>query len=296
MLKNSIKSFFILLAFFIYEIMPVTGQAISKHSMYENAKMMLSLSGYDTISAAYKEFNEQFLNELHLPGSFSNKFDSLECVSFLYPPDSSFRIMSWQAPVARDKYAYSCYIQTHDSLFVLKPSPSYFNHSSFNTLELSHQAWYGCLYYGIKSFVHDRQSKYVIFGYQQPGPFSARKIMDVLWFDNGAPVLGNPVFCNKKTKQCNTRMTLEYDSRATIKLNYDPEYGLIIFDHLIKGASPDMYGQTVNMTDGSYDAYKLKKNGTWEFVDMLWHDKQKEPPTDKPKKSQEQGKKDIFGR
>lgn len=295
MVGNSIKSFLIFLAFLLTGTLAVNGQAISRHSMTQNGRLMLGLHGHDTTSTAYHDFTQQFLGELSKAESFFNAFDSLDCVSFLYPPDSSFRLMSWQAEVDKDKFSYSACLQTKDTLYVFKENTRYFTHASFNTLELAGGNWYGCLYYGIKHFVNHKQDMYVLFGFQQPGPFTSRKIMDVLWFRDGKPVFGNPVFCNRKKDECISRMVLDYSSNATIRLNYDKEYKLIIFDHLIKGANPDMYGQSINMTDGSYDAYKLRKNGTWEFIDMLWHDKQKEPPTDKPK-TEESRKKDILGR
>ena len=69
---------------------------------------------------------------------------------------------------------------------------------------------------------------------------------------------------------------------------------MIIYDHLIKGSNPDFQGQMINMTDGSYEGYKLRKNGTWEHIEMVWHDKQSEPPTDKP--GREDKKRSILGK
>ena len=262
--------------------------------LIEKARLMHSIHGYDTLSEAYSEFSSLFIKELKKPYSFSKKFDSLVDVSFLYAQDSTFRIMTWQGRLSDNKFTYSGCIQTKDTLFVLKNREINFNSSSFNTIELNNSNWYGCLYYSIKSFIYKKQTSYVIFGFQQPGLASKRKVMDVLSFKNGLPVFGLPVFCDKKSEVCLSRVSIEYASNSSTRMNYDEEYKMIIYDHLIKGSNPDFQGQMINMTDGSYEGYKLRKNGTWEHIEMVWHDKQSEPPTDKP--GREDKKRSILGK
>lgn len=292
--RNTIKIAWIFFALLVTNTICISAQKISEHTLIENGQLMHGLHSYDTISNAYSEFTSLFINELNLPGSFYNKFDSIDFVSFIYPPDSSFRLITWQARVAESKFTYSGCLQTKDTLYVFKNREGYYNHPDFNTMELNSANWYGCLYYNIKTFVFQKNEMHVIFGFQQPGIASSRKIMDVLWFKQGKPIFGAPVFCNKKNDNCVNRMVLEYSSNATVRLNYDEEYKMIIFDHLIKGSNPEFKGQMANFTDGSYEAYKMRKNGTWEYIEMLWHDKQKEPPTDKPKSSVKQ--RNIMGR
>ncbi|HTL10249.1 MAG TPA: hypothetical protein VL307_18375, partial [Chitinophagaceae bacterium] len=50
------------------------------------------------------QFVKTFVRTLKTPYSFAYRFDSLPTVSKLYPPDSSFRIFTWQ--LKKDEYMY----------------------------------------------------------------------------------------------------------------------------------------------------------------------------------------------
>lgn len=288
-----IRQFFLFL-FLIFSYNSTIAQSIEEKVLIEKGKLMLGLHEYDTLSQAYSEFSSLFKKELAKPGSFFNKYDSLIYVSFLYPPDSSFRIITWQGTLSESKYAYNGCLQTKDTLIVFKSREGYFNNSGFSNLQLNTANWYGCLYYSIKPFLHNKQVHYVLFGFNQPGYTTKRKIADILSFDHGVPVFGKAVFCNKKGENCLSRVWIEYAANSSARLNFDEQYNMIIYDHLIKGANPEFNGQMINMTDGSYEGYRLRKNGTWEHIDMVWHDKQSEPPTDKPKAAEK--KRNIFGK
>jgi hypothetical protein len=272
----------------------MTAQSDIIRQLNIQAELMLGLHSFDTIQDGYSQFSQMFVKELKKKNSFKNRFDSLDCVSILYPADSSFRVLSWQAKLSESKFAYSGCVQTKDSLFVLKSREGYFNNSRFTSLQLNANNWYGCLYYGLKSFKYKSKDFYLIFGMHQPGISTKRKIMDVLWFDKGVPVFGEAVFCKPKLDECDSRIMVEYSANAAVRMNYDKEYNMVIFDHLIKGVDPEFRGQLLNMPDGSYEGYKLKKNGKWDYVEMVWHDKQATPPTDKPKTTEK--KRDILGR
>ena len=51
---------------------------------------------------------------------------------------------------------------------------------------------------------------------------------------------------------------LEYTSEAKVKLNWDEQYKMILFDHLIPFNNPYTNSPTY-VPDGSYDGFKLEK-------------------------------------
>lgn len=263
-------------------------------TLYKAAERMLGQYGGDTIKNGFDEFSYLYFKELREKSSFFNTYDSLKVGSIIYPQDSSFRLISWQAQLPSGKCLYNAALQTKDTLFIFQLKETVNKLPEFANMKLNPALFYSCLFYNIKEFKRNRKSYYLVFGFQQPDLITKRKYMDVLWFDNGKPVFGEPVFCKgKKDEICVSRVMLEYVADAKVKLNYDEEYKKVIFDHLIKIVSPSWKNEMVNGPDGSYEAYEYK-NGHWKYIEMLWHDMQDVPPTDIPK--DEKPKKNLFGK
>ncbi len=280
--------------FYLFLLQTITIQAQSnKDSLTVLGDRMLGIYAGDTIKKAFDDFSFAFINELNKPNSFNNKFENLKVGSFLYPADSSFRIITWQAQLPDEKCLYNGVYQTKDAVIVFQKRENLISNPNFLKTKLLPSTWYGCIYYNMFAFKRAKKDFYVLFGFQQVNHVVKRKFMDVLSFENGKPVFGEPVFCSELNKNdCKSRLLLEYVSDARVRLNYDEEYKKIIYDHLIKTASPTMSDQAVNTPDGSYEAYELK-NGYWKHIDMLWHDVQNEPPSDAPK---DKVKRDLFGK
>jgi hypothetical protein len=162
-----------------------------------------------------------------------------------------------------------------------------------NQEQLGADRWYGSLYFNIKPFETRQGRKYLLFGFDAFEFFEKRKLLDVLSFDKeGKPVFGAPVF-EKPDAPPDSRVYVQYSADAKVKLNWDEQYKMIIFDHLIPFPSP--FGRDmVNVPDGSYDAYKLEK-GRWKYVDKVFDDKQKDVPFPEPV-LEERKEKDIMGK
>jgi hypothetical protein len=153
--------------------------------------------------------------------------------------------------------------------------------------------WYGALYFNLRQFDSRQGRKYLLFGYDAFEFFEKRKLLDVLSFDRtGKPVFGAPVF-EKAGSPPNSRVYLQYSADAKVKMNWDEQYQMIIFDHLITFPSP--YGRDMTQVpDGSYDAYKFEK-GNWKYIDKVFDDKQKDTPFPEPILESRKGT-DILGK
>jgi hypothetical protein len=234
--------------------------------------------------AACKVLIKQLVQTLKIENSFKYQFDRLKSISILTPPDSSFRIFSWQLFVNDSTYRYYGAIQMNQSALKLYPlidrsadmeRPPVYE-------QLTPERWFGSLYYNMRQFDSKEGKKYLLFGFDVPDFFSRRKVIEVLSFDkDGDPVFGAPVFKREPAKiPAEQRLFFEYAADGSIKVNWDEQYKMILFDHLIPIPSPHARGITF-VTDGSYDALVLEK-GVWKFVTQVFHDMQDEAPRPEP--------------
>lgn len=229
-----------------------------------------------------------FVTALRTPNSFQYPFDSLRRVSFLYPPDSSFRIFTWQLYVDADTYRYYGAIQMRSGDLQLFPliDRSEVIEDAAEHLTTSNRDWYGALYYSIRQEdAADGKRYYTLFGFDNHRLMTRRKLIDVLTFDeNGQPQFGAPIFTNdlvESEPRVKHRVILEYSAEGSIACNYSHDYGMIIFDNLIQ-ISGSLEGQgMMNVSDGSYRGYKFD-GGRWVYIDKVFNDFQEEAPREQP--------------
>ena len=245
-----------------------------------------------------KKLITTLVQALKIENSFHYPFDRLKTISIQYPPDSTFRIFTWQLYVDVDDYRYYGAIQVNSPDLKLYPliDRSYEVESEEYDI-LNPDKWYGALYYNLRQFNTAEGSKYLLFGYDGYSLFNKRKLIDVLSFKDGKAIFGAPVFVeeNKATgaQTIRNRILKEYSSEASFKMNYDEAWGLIIFDHLTMMAGG--YGQGPAMVpDGTYEGYKLE-NGRWQWVEKYWTEEMDEAPRPEPVLDNRKGK-DVFGK
>ncbi len=248
--------------------------------------------------ATCKKLITTLVQALKTENSFQYKFDRLKSVSILYPPDSTFRVFTWQLYVDVDDYRYFGAIQMNSGklqLFPLIDRSAEVASEEFDILTAD--KWYGSVYYNLRQFETAEGNKYLLFGYDGFSFFNRRKVVDVLSFKEDKPVFGAPVFVQTDPKTgsetVRNRLLMEYSAEASFKLNYDEVWGLIIFDHLITmGGS---YGQgPTKVPDGTYEGYQLE-NGKWVWVEKFWTTEMDEAPRPEPvldNRSQQ----DVFGK
>ncbi len=249
--------------------------------------------------AACRQLITGLVRSLKYENSFNYSFERLKTVSVLAPPDSSFRVFTWQLFVNDSTYRYYGAIQRNSGelqLFPLIDRSSEMDYPRPSHETLTPDRWYGALYYNILQFDTKQGRKYLLLGYDAFEFFQKRKVIDVLSFNaEGKPEFGAPVFEREKTdpRGPEKRIFLEYSAEASIKCNWDEVYGMILFEHLIPMGSPFGKGVTY-VPDGSYDGLKLEK-GRWKFIDKVFNDFQAEPPSVETPTAQDK-ERNIFGK
>ncbi|MBC6489432.1 hypothetical protein BC349_00500 [Flavihumibacter stibioxidans] len=218
-------------------------------------------------------FVKGFVRALKLPYSFDYPFDSLQSVSRLYAPDSSFRIFTWQ--LKKDEYFYyqkgAIQLRTADgslklfalfdaSMFTGKPEDSVRNRNN----------WIGAIYYKVIQKTWQGRNYYTLIGFDGFTVSSNRKWMEVLTFDErtGEPRFGGPFFSvrhdTSKTQKVMNRFVIEYKKEASTTFNYNGEMDMVIFDHLIS-ESDEPHRPETYVPDGDFEGFQWK-DGKWMHV------------------------------
>lgn len=224
---------------------------------------------------ADSNFVRALVRSLKTPFSFYYPFDSLETISRLYAPDSSFRIFTWQ--MKKDEYVFlqkgAIQMNTPDGSLKLFPL---FDASMFTPKPLdsarSNNNWIGAIYYRIVMKEHNGKKYYTLLGFDDFNISSNKKWMEVLTFNSaGQPVFGGPVISFKEDsvkKPVQARFNIEYKKEANTVFNYNPDLDMIIYDHLISESDEPKKKDTY-IPDGDYEGFKWV-NGQWVHVDKVF--------------------------
>ena len=246
---------------------------------------------FERRKVACYQFIPKLIAALKMDNSFYYPFDSLPEVSKIYPPDSTFRILTWQMHYPKGKFRYYGVIQMRSAKMKIFPLTDLRDTLPFHTQRiLTKDNWYGQIYYRIIERTVQKKTYYTLFGFEAADFISRRKIVDILTFDaDGKPRFGAPLFCSTDSSRYKVRDTLdrffiEYKWSASPTLNYDNNKDMIIFDHL---APPDPRAKGVYLAyaqDGTYEGYKWQNNH-WEWVEKVFNftiDENDNPPIPAP--------------
>lgn len=222
-------------------------------------------------------FIRMLVRSLKTPNSFYYPFDSLETVSRIYAPDSSFRIFSWQWSRDDDYFRQRGAIQmrTTDGSLQLYPlvDMSEFTKAPQDSVRTGRN-WVGAIYYGIVMKIFNNKKYYTLLGYDDNNMRSTKKWIEVLSFDErGKPVFGGPFFSltdgNANVTARVARYCMEYKKEGRARMNYDKEMDMIVYDHLVSETNePDK--QYTMVPDGDYQGFKWV-NGKWVLVDKVFN-------------------------
>jgi len=273
--------------------MVASGQSFSnKHisaieqKQLEKQQDSLSRYAYEIINA--QEPNQRFradsffirmlVRSLKLTNSFYFPFDSLQTISKLYAPDSSFRIFTWQ--IKKDAYVFfqrgAIQMRTDDGSLKLFPlhDVSMFSKKPYDSIRTANN-WIGAIYYRIIQKNYNGQNIYTLLGYDDFTINSNKKWMDVLTFNElGQPVFGGPYFSFKNdsakaSKKQVLRFYLEYKKEATTTFNYDSSLQMIVYDHLISESDEPDRKETY-VPDGDYEGFRWD-SGQWLHVPKIFN-------------------------
>ena len=219
-------------------------------------------------------FTRAFVKALKTPNSFYYSFDSLQTISKLYAPDSSFRIFTWQMVVSDNMTRQHGAIQMRTPDGSLKIFPL-IDKSDVTTGIIdtagNNKGWIGAVYYHMIQKRSSNQNYYTLLGYDENNLKSNRKIIEVLSFQNDEPMFGGRYFSYEEDsvfKSSTSRYVMEYKKTAGARLTYDDDMGMIVFEHLISETGEPNKKWTY-IPDGDYESFKWK-NGKWVHKEKIF--------------------------
>lgn len=219
-------------------------------------------------------FTRGFVKALKTPYSFNYPFDSLETISKLYAPDSSFRIFTWQMVVSDNLTRQHGAIQMKTPDGSLKIFPLIDKSDvTENILDTAgnNKAWIGAVYYRIIQKRSSNQNYYTLLGYDENNLKSNRKIIEVLSFQNDEPIFGGRYFSFEEDsvfKSSHSRFVMEYKKTAGARLTFDEDLDMIILEHLESETGEPLKKWTY-IPDGDYEGFKWK-NGKWIHIEKVF--------------------------
>ncbi len=228
---------------------------------------------------ADSNFTRMFVRALKIKNSFYYPFDSLISISKLVPPDSSFKIFTWQMNVNDEVTRQHGAIQINTKDGSLKIFPLI--DKSDNTKDIidtvgNNLGWIGAVYYQLIEKQASGKAYYTLLGYDENNMSSNKKVVEVLTFDDGIPVFGGMYFSplNEIFANSGSRFILEYKKHAGPRLTYDKDQDMIIYEHLISETNEPQKKYTY-IPDGDYEGLQWK-DGKWIHIEKVFTQKLKE--------------------
>lgn len=278
------KPIFLLLLLSVLSISGLKAQEITpadlkKLRVKEDSLKLLAKNVYvDSFTAGRMRSDSQFVKtlvrSLLVKNSFYFPFDSVQGISKLYAPDSTFRIFTWSISFddfyARQKGAIQ--FKTADGSLKLIPLiDSYeFTAKPLDSVR-NNKNWIGAVYYNMIKTEHNGKNYYTLFGFDDHSVRTSKKWIDVLHFDaKGQPLFGVPfTFENDSIKRpVQYRHAIEYKKEASTFVNFDPDLKIIILDHLISETDEPDKAYTM-VPDGDQEAFAWK-GGKWVHIDKAF--------------------------
>lgn len=266
----------------------VDAQKSNIEDLYFYADVMVHADAETHRLKALEEFKRLFEIQLNKANSFSIPLEKTPYISTIIPPDSSFKLFTFQMNESSGKTIDFGYIQIKENGSFHKLNPT----SDFEDIEyeeLSADRWVSSLYYHLVPFVNEGRNHYLLFGFSQPSSYQKRKVIEVLTIEDGKPIFGAPVLVTRQENTRNIekhRKIFIYSADVSMTIRDDRELNAIVIDHLMEVRSriPGISENTF-VPDGTYTAY-FKDDNVWVYKDKLWgagdvREFQKDPSAEK---------------
>ena len=230
---------------------------------------------------ADSSFTRILVRALKETNSFYYPFDSLQTISRIYAPDSSFRIFTWQ--VVRDDNLNRRHgaIQMHTADGSLKLYPlldKTFEIRNLNDTITNPQEWVGAIYYRIIEKEFSGKRFYTLLGYDEHNFRSTKKRIEVLSFNAaGRPVFGGPFFSFEEDtshRPMQARFEIEFKKDANARMQFGDDLDMILYKHLIP-ENNEVEKKYTYIPDGDYEGFKWK-DGRWVHIEKVFHFKLKD--------------------
>jgi hypothetical protein len=243
-------------------------------SLKKLANMIMDGRNVENVMDADSMFTRVLVRALKVDNSFYYPFDSLKTISKLIPPDSSFRIFTWQMVLSEDLVRQHGAIQMRTKDGSLKLFPLIDRSDVVDDMAdtvADNLGWMGAIYYRIIQKEAYGKKFYTLLGYDENNMKSNKKVIEVLTFPEGKPLFGGPYFSfpdNSISKKFQNRYVMEYKKHAGPRLAWDEEQDMIMVEHLISETNEPQKKYTY-IPDGDYEGLRWT-GGKWVHINKVY--------------------------
>lgn len=195
---------------------------------------------------------------------FNHKFENLHYLGQITSPDSTLKIVTWNAVLGSSMGKYYCYFIKKDEKRI--ENKIYFLSTEYDDVPVktdttyTNSDWYGALYYDLRPCLDGDKVLWIILGIDYGNPLISKKIIDVMELtEDGTVIFGQKWFASGDTY--NYRAVLEYSSNASMSLRFASDKS-IVFDHLVPMNPSQVNDRQYYGPDYSTDSYNFEK-GKW---------------------------------
>ena len=245
-------------------------------TLKEQSAITLDSENFTERFKADSLFTKVLVRAMVKPYSFYYNFPEVSTTSFLYAPDSSFRIITWHLSLDNTKFRQRGVIQMNTKDGAIKIFPL-FDVSDFTDNPLDSvrtpRNWIGAIYYKMLLNKHNNKNYYTLLGYDENNLRSTKKWMEVLWFnERQEPIFGGSIYLPSDSLNPKPRLlyryNIEYKKGTTAKFNYDEDDKIIVQDNLMS-ESNDANKKFTYVASGYYEGFEWK-NGQWVNIPQLY--------------------------
>ncbi|MFN5889924.1 MAG: hypothetical protein ACK448_05975 [Bacteroidota bacterium] len=207
--------------------------------------------------------------ELIKPESFSFSFDLLRhtTVAIASHPNSRVRIFSFNVIQKNGVFVHYGIVQRkgkkENKIWALKDTTSALP-ANFQEQTIENPQWIGALYYQLIPISKPYKDHYIVIGFDGNNKNSNRSYLDVLWFEEGEPRWGKPLFRESiEDPSAENRWIWEYHKSVKMVLRYETEKNLIVMDELGPSYPQAKGNYFLYIPTGDYSAFIPNKAGYW---------------------------------
>lgn len=215
------------------------------------------------------EIVQLFVKAYENEEAYKYPFDSIFPVGKIQAIKGEFKIFTWNIVLKTGEYKYFGFLSYQNK--EIKKSMPLLDCSTTITEELvaslDNENWYGANYYEVVEAKNQAGTHYLLLGWKGYDLHSTKKVIETLYFTkSGMPKFGKSLLKIERKKY--KRLIFEYSRMADMMLEYNEDYGFIVFDHLSPSSGVQAGDYQFYGPDLSYDAFKY--NGDfWEYKSAI---------------------------
>ena len=178
--------------------------------------------------------------------------------------DGKLCVYSWGFSLSNKTFYYGSIVQSKKrknvktSLLKMKNGP----YIPRDDVRISHDNWYGALYYSLIHVKFKRDEFYTLIGWAANATDSHFKVLDAARLDSKGRLIFGKMAFKQKGRPAKYRYLLQYDANGKIAVNYDASQHAIVFDHLAPESTMFTDIFSYYGPDFTYDAFELV-DGKW---------------------------------